>query len=571
MGSVYVPYDLLTNINKNVLPYGPDGIEFPFAYDLTWVYGLGIAVAFLVSMGIGANDVANSFATSVGAKSLTLVQALIIAAFCEFGGAVLLGASVTSTVKGGIVKVTDFSERPDLLMFGMLCALISVAFWLSLATALELPVSTTHSTVGAILGFGLCVNFAPIDWSEVLKIIVSWFMSPALSGTCAALFYITVRKLVLTSENALERTLKAFPIIVWFTLTINIFFIIIKGGKSKGWTAKLGGEGVAFGVATGIAAVIAVLVWLFLVKRMRKVIENAEPEDIESLPGSTSVDESDDEAPSKNPETNKLEIGQVSTQVADKKMTWKQRNDAAIHGAEHKCERVNTIHDQAQKYDPRAEMAFGYIQVFTACAMSFAHGANDVANAIGPLAAIVDTYDNNAVQEKSDVNIWTLVLGGGGLVLGLGLFGYKVIRALGVKLIKVTASRGSCIELATAFVVVIGSIFGLPLSTTHTMVGASIGVGIVDGIIQARSARGGAKAINCMLLFKIVCGWVATIVVAALVSAAVFSFVVYGPSIINPMAAQNCLNNYGVKVSTPQTVPAQATALIGLSDGQILQ
>jgi len=203
--------------------------------------------------------------------------------------------------------------------------------------------------------------------------------------------------------------------------------------------------------------------------------------------------------------------------------------------------------------------------------MSFAHGANDVANAIGPLASIAEVYHTNGqLSKKSAVPTWILVLGGAGLVVGLALFGYKVIRALGVKLIKVTPARGSCIELATAFVIVIGSIFGLPLSTTHTMVGASLGVGIVDGFLSTKTWKGGFKAINGKLLLKVVSGWVATIVVAAAVSAAVFSLIVYGPSVTAPIASTNCLVEYGTKLASDATIPGGATALAGLSDGNLI-
>jgi len=541
----YEPWALLLPINKNVLPYGAGGIEFPFVNDYTWIFGLGVVVAFATAMGIGANDVANSFATSVGSKSLTLVQALVIAAIFEFAGAVSLGATVTSTVRGGIVSSSDFKETGDVLMIGMLCALISVSLWLAIATAFSLPVSTTHSVVGAVLGFGLCVPWADIQWIELVKIIISWFLSPALSSVCAATLYGLSRTFILRSANSFNRTLNSFAFIVLMTVWINVSFIIIKGGSAYDWTENLGGYGNAIGVALACAVAVALPVQFLLVPRMRSRLGNL------TEPGASASLESGGSSGANPADATEGGKSVVAVGGAAKPMTWAQKRQELIHGDMDSDERVASIHENAEKYDYRTELAFGYVQVFTACAMAFAHGANDVANAIGPLASIAELYfSNGIVNSKSDVPIWILCLGGAGLVVGLALFGHLVIRALGVKLIKVTPSRGACIELATALVVVIGSILGLPLSTTHTMVGASIGVGLVDG------AR---KSINGKLIGKIVLGWVATIVVAGAVSAAVFSLIVYGPSLTRPIAPQNCMSTYGVTLDAPQLINATTT------------
>lgn len=548
----YQPWEMLLPINRNVYPYGAEGIAFPFVNDYTWIFGLAVVVAFATAMGIGANDVANSFATSVGSKSLTLVQALVIAGIFEFTGAVTLGATVTDTVRGGIVSASDFETTADVLMVGMLCALISVSLWLAIATAFSLPVSTTHSVVGAVLGFGLCVPWADINWKKLVEIVISWFLSPALSSACAAILYASSRTFILRSANSFNRTLNSFAAIVLFTVWVNVSFIIIKGGSAYKWTEKLGGYGPAIGVALACAAAVALPVQFLLVPRMRRQLENlAEPD------ASAALEIESGGSTGENPEVPTAEVikSVVAVGGAAKSMTWAQKKQELIHGDMDSDERVAAIHENAEKYDHRTELAFGYVQVFTACAMAFAHGANDVANAIGPLASITEIYlSGGNVASKAPVPIWILCLGGAGLVVGLALFGHLVIRALGIKLIKVTPARGACIELATALVVVIGSILGLPLSTTHTMVGASIGVGLVDG------AR---KSINGKLIGKIMLGWVATILVAGAVSAAVFSLIVYGPSLSRPIAPQNCMNAYGVTIGEAQLIGANMTIIVG--------
>jgi hypothetical protein len=235
-----------------------------------------------------------------------------------------------------------------------------------------------------------------------------------------------------------------------------------------------------------------------------------------------------------------------------------------------KNQTVQAIHDRAEKFEYRTELAFGYLQVFTACAMAFAHGANDVANAIGPFATINSLYNNNGTSSKVTLPFWILVWGGVGIVAGLAVYGHKVIRALGVKLIKITPARGACIELATSLVVVIGSILGLPLSTTHTVVGATLGVGLLEGGRQC------TQTINQKLMFKTFFAWIITLVVAGLTSAALFSFTIYSPSLARPMAPQNCMW-YGQRFVNAATslvinnqtfsVPANATVFIGQRSG----
>ena len=589
MSTSYKPFATLLPINAGAAPYGDGvtGVVFPFAFDYTWIWGVGLVVSFMCAAGIGANDVANAFATSVGSGSVTYIQAMVIAAVFEFSGSVLLGATVADTIAKKVISVSTFQatatrqDNSDLLMIGMLCALCATTFWLYLATFLELAVSTTHSIIGAIVGFGLCLPFAAIGWSVIVDIVISWFASPLIAATISALFFFGVRGLILRSPNSFNRAVLLFPVLVLFVVTINVWFIVLKGGAAYGWPKKVGGTWGSLGVGAACGAGVAIIVQLTLVPRMRRLLTNAtEPTDANkynmesgSKEGEVveAVNEGDLQIQDKAAGGATVQDGAAAKGVSSltgSMASWSEGKNDKIRKINN--DTVQAIHDRAEKFEYRTELAFGYLQVFTACAMSFAHGANDVSNAVGPFATINYIYNNNGTAAKATLPVWILVWGGAGIVVGLAVYGHKVVRALGVKLIKITPARGACIELATALVVVIGSILGLPLSTTHTVVGASLGVGLLEGGLQC------TKTINQKLMFKTFFAWMITLVVAGLTSALLFSFTVYSPSLPRPMSPQNCMW-YGQKVVNAATtvfinngtadvayqVPANATVFIG--------
>lgn len=401
---------------------------------------LGLAALFGVFMawGIGANDVANAMATSVGSKALTIRQAILVAAVFEFAGAVLAGGEVTSTIRKGIVDASLLSDTPELLVYGMLSALLAAGIWLFVASHKGWPVSTTHSIVGAIVGFaavGIGIN--AVKWAKVGTIVMSWVASPLTAGLIAYLLFRSVQKLILEKEDPLPRARKYVPVYM-FLAGFNITLVtIFKGLKHVGLDLS---KGQAYAAAIIIGVLIAGIGRLFI-NRIR-------------------VDEK-----------------------AEKSFHY------------HTVERV-----------------FGVLMVVTACGMAFAHGSNDVANAIGPVAAVVSIARTGVVGQTSAIPVWVLILGGAGIVVGLATFGRRVIATVGEKITHLTPSRGFAAELAAASTIVFASGTGMPISTTHTLVGAVLGVGMARGI----------AAIDLSIVGRILLSWVVTIPAGALLSVTIF-------------------------------------------------
>ncbi|KAK8803439.1 hypothetical protein WA158_001133 [Blastocystis sp. Blastoise] len=476
--------------------------------DYTWIPIFSGYVAFVMAYGIGANDVANAFATSVGAKAITLNTALIIAAVMEFSGAYFLGSHVTDTVAKGIIDSAVFAEHPEQLMWANCCALLSAAIWLLLATVYSLPVSTTHSIIGGLVGCGLIAGGVDcIKWSEIIKIVISWFTSPVLAGLISAFLYWVVRTLVLRHENNFERSLIFFPVMVAITFAINIFYVIYKGfSATKNMELWL-----ALVWSCGIGLAIGLIIFFILVPILRKRVqkETADKKASEGNASSTKVD---------------IELADVKT---EEKKTEKPKEHIQLMGkdvhAELKDEesKVYKIHENSEKFNPQTERTFAFLQVVTATFDSFAHGGNDVANSIGPFAGVLAIYLTHSISSKSEVPTWVLALGGIGIVAGLATLGYKIIASIGVNLVTVTPSRGFAIELGSALVVVTGSRLGLPLSTTHCQVGSTVGVGLLEG----------KKGVNWSLLVEVFVGWVFTLIIAGCLSAALYAFTMYTPSL----------------------------------------
>lgn len=498
--------------------------------DYTWIVVLGAFAAFFTAYGIGANDVANAFASSVGAKALTLTQAVIIGAIFEFLGAFLLGSQVTDTVRKKIADVNEFKDDPELLMYGFLCVLFATGLWLLLATYLELPVSTTHSVIGGIIGMslvakgsGAVVWFKFDDSKEALKkfsgvvpVIVSWVVSPVLSGLIASFLFFSVRTLILRSTDSFNRALVFFPILVGITIAVNAYFIIYKGFSRKishkGEKKKLHeilGPGWSSLAAWGLGAVIGLALHFLFVPWLRKrgMAVAAAAKEAEANPEKEGVEKEGIELPASEPA----------------KKTALTAFDKDLHGVVKTDDAVNNVHENAEVFAVDTEEAFRFLQVFTAMCDSFAHGANDVANSIGPFAGIYGIYKDSALQKKSDVPLWILAMGGAGIVVGLATYGHTIIRAIGVKLTKISPSRGFCIELGSATVIIIGSRYGIPLSTTHCQVGATVGVGLLEG--------GGG--VNYLLFLKVIVGWVITLLVVGSTAGAFFAQGAFAPSIIN--------------------------------------
>jgi len=402
--------------------------------------GLAAAFGLFMAWGIGANDVANAMATSVGSKALTIKQAILVAAVFEFLGAVLAGGAVTSTIRKGIVDADSLSGSPELLIYGMLAALLAAGSWLLIASKNGWPVSTTHSIVGAIVGFAAVgIGVEAVMWGKVGTIVMSWVISPLTAGFIAYLIYLSVQKLILSQDDPLAKAKRYVPVYMFLAAFTITLVTILKGLKHVGLDLSIRDSYV---MAVVIAVVIALIGAIFI----RKIEPNRKAE---------------------------------------------------------KNQHFYTV-----------ERVFGVLMVITACGMAFAHGSNDVANAIGPLAAVIGTATTGEISSKSALPIWVLMLGGGGIVVGLATFGRHVIATVGKKITQLTPSRGFAAELAAATTIVIASGTGIPISTTHTLVGAVLGVGMARGI----------EAIDLRVVVRILVSWVVTIPAGAFL-AIVFFFI----------------------------------------------
>ena len=403
---------------------------------------IGLAALFGIFMawGIGANDVANAMATSVGSRALTIKQAILVAAIFEFLGAVLAGGEVTGTIRKGIVDAELLSGTPELLVYGMLAALLAAGTWLLIASRNRWPVSTTHSIVGAIVGFAAVgIGVDAVKWAKVGTIVMSWVVSPITAGFIAYVIYRSVQKLILSREDPLERAKRYVPVYIFLAAFTITLVTILKGLKHVGLEIDLTDS---YLLAIVVALAIA-LVGAYFIRRI----------------------EPDPKA--------------------------------------EKSQHFYTV-----------ERVFGVLMIVTACSMAFAHGSNDVANAIGPLAAVIGIATTGAIAAQSALPIWVLMLGGGGIVIGLATFGRHVIATVGKKITQLTPSRGFAAELAAATTIVIASGTGIPISTTHTLVGAVLGVGLARGI----------EAIDLRVVARIFVSWVVTIPAGAFL-AILFFFV----------------------------------------------
>lgn len=481
-----------------------------------WIVITGGAFAFFASGGIGANDAANAFATSVGSKALTIKQAVFLAAIFETLGAVLMGSHVTDTIRKGIADYKCFEDDPELLMYGCMWVILAVGLWLFLASYLEMPVSTTHSCVGGMIGMAMVLKGANcVIWYKPVEtfpyvggvggIVMSWFLSPVFSGMIACIVYSLTRTFVLRKDFNSNRINIAYPILIGSTITINTFFIIYKGAKGLG-LHKTPLE-VAFGVAFG-GGLLSALATIPLVPKLKSYVK-------------------------RKLDTNEISQGDYElTYIEDNKKELNIKSDSEL-------DKVTNIHKNAEKFDKKTEEVFKYLQIFTAICDSFSHGANDVANAIGPFAAIYLIYNSGGELNKkltmgADA-YWILGLGGIGIAVGLYVYGKKITYAIGEKLVKITPSRGVAIELASALVIITGSRLKIPLSTTHCQVGATVGVGMLE---NEKSCGG----INCRVFAKTALGWVITCIVVGLTSALLISQGAYAPAVFNKCGGNITLN-----------------------------
>ena len=396
---------------------------------------MAAAFGLFMAWGIGANDVANAMGTSVGSRALSLRQAVVIAAIFEFLGAVLAGGQVTATIRKGIIDPGLLAGSPELLVFGMLASLLAAGVWLMVASTFGWPVSTTHTIVGAIVGFAIVgMGTSAVQWAKVGAIVASWVVSPLLAGTLAFALFRSVQRLIFDAGDPFRAAKRYVPLYIFLVGFIISLVTVLKGLKHVGLALS---PAQSYGLAVA-AGLIAMAIGAILVRRIR------------------------------------MQAG------ADRDFHF-----------------------------TNVERVFAVLMVFTACAMAFAHGSNDVANAIGPVAAIVAVVQSGGeVAQESALPLWVLMVGAVGIITGLATYGYRVMAVIGERITELTPSRGFAATLAAAATVVVASGTGLPISTTHTLVGAVLGVGMARGI----------AAINMRVAQKIFMSWIVTLPAGAILS-----------------------------------------------------
>lgn len=416
---------------------------------------LTLLTGFYMAWNIGANDVANAMGTSVGSGALTLRQAVLTAAVLEFSGAFLMGTHVTSTMQKGILVASVFQGKDTLLFAGLLSSLAAAGTWLQVASFYGWPVSTTHCIVGAMVGFGLAYGGVnAVFWASLARVASSWVISPVMGAAASFLVYKCIRRFVYSAQNPGQAAAAAAPIAV---------FVGVTGISFCGFPlSKTFAVALAQALACGTAGALIV----------SKVIHK--------------------------------QLGHLLISEAEK---------GEITGEKPHRQNVSFLSDIAGPTGAQLEIVygvFGYMQVLSACFMSFAHGGNDVSNSIGPLAAALSILNSGASAASEIVVIPTDVLawGGFGIVAGLMIWGYRVIATIGKKITELTPTRGFAAEFAAASVVLVASKLALPISATHTLVGAVMGVGFARGFNSVR-----AETVR-----EIVASWAVTIPVGAVLS-----------------------------------------------------
>ncbi|KAI9870092.1 MAG: hypothetical protein M1830_004699 [Pleopsidium flavum] len=574
-------------------------------HQFDYIFALGMIFAFLDAWNIGANDVANSFATSVSSRSLTMKQAMLIATVCEFAGAVLVGSRVADTVRNKIISVKAFEQEPSVLMLGMLCALIGSSTYLTIATKIGLPVSTTHCIVGGIIGVGVATLGADgvvWGWKGVAQVFAAWVIAPAIAGAFAAIIFSITKYGVLKRKNPFKAGLIMIPVYFAITSGVLTMLIVWKGAPSlklDNWSA---GRicGCIFGVAAGVALICVVFFLPYLHRKLQQedwtlkwyhifygplLMRRGE---VPERPANAKVVVVQDYY--RGHKTRKeLEESGVSNHIVDdlEKNTKPTRNSTVVRGSDdisslpsnssgpvHRSLEAEeqaslgpwytpqnlyrkgkylffrgvdrdvvseqgaagksslltgdlaAMHARTQHYDNKTEHLYSFLQVMTAATSSFAHGSNDVSNALGPLSAIFLIWNTGKLSSKSPVPVWVLVYGAAAIVIGLWTYGYNIMRNLGNRLTLHSPSRGFSMELGSALTVVMATRLALPISTTQCITGATVGVGLCTGDV---------RAINWRMIAWIYFGWIITLPVTGIIAGCLMGIIINAPQFGNAL------------------------------------
>lgn len=448
-----------------------------------------------MAWNIGANDVANAMGTSVGSGALTLKQAVIIAAILEFCGAFFFGSHVTETIQKGIVDASVFRD-PLIVVYGMLAALIAAGAWLQLASYYGWPVSTTHSIVGAVVGFGAAVGgLEAIYWENVTFIASSWILSPIMGGVISYGIFNTLRQRVFYAHDPVAEAKKVTPPIVFCVFFILSLVTLYKGLQNVDFQITFF-QSMLISLAVGIVGyIIGKLCLRRIAPAHAKILAESEyhPEVSNELEKARrhllQVHAASRDVIQYQVKEILEEIGMLSESLKKKEETGRESAEYAL-----------------------VEKIFSYLQIISACLMAFAHGANDVANAIGPLAAAINILSTGSISNVATIPTWTLALGGIGIVVGLATWGWRVIETIGKKITELTPTRGFSAEFGAAVTILLASRLGMPVSTTHTLVGSVIGVGLARGI----------QALDLRTTRYIVISWIVTVPAGALIAIGIF-------------------------------------------------
>lgn len=452
-----------------------------------------LLVGFYMAWNIGANDVSNAMGTSVGSRALTLRQAVIIAAILEFSGAFFVGGTVSETMQGSLIDITQYANNPKILIYGMCGALLGTGIWLQIASFLGLPVSTTHAIVGAIVGFGaLTLGFEGIQWKMIGSIAMSWVLSPLMSGIISYFIFGVLQRNILFALHPTSATKRFIPILLFFvftTFSLSLFF----NGLGRLHLQLSFIQAFLLSVLCGL---VAFVIGIFISKRLIPVKEPSAKMISPLLPNSIiSIDKTI------------KHLRRLQSGIPEAKQERVSEIISEMNTLKDEIKTKETLPNPTSEYN-LVEKAFGFMQIISACFVAFAHGANDVANAIAPVAAVLGVLKTGTISEANIVSSWLLAFGGLGIVIGLATWGWRVIETIGRKITELTPTRGFSAEFGAAITILIASKLGMPISTTHCLVGSVLGVGLAGGI----------RALNLRTLREIALSWVITIPVSALAS-----------------------------------------------------
>ncbi|KAI9034111.1 phosphate transporter [Hyaloraphidium curvatum] len=545
----------------------------------SWILPVAAPISFILAWGMGANELSSNWGNVFGSRVLKLYQIVLIAAVFEFIGAIALGSGVASTIRGSILSTSSYANDPEVLMFGMLCVLITASTWIFIANTFGFPISDSQTTVLSLIGVGLATKgWGGIRWDPgMVNIGIAWAVSPpaaAITGFC--LFFI-FKFLILKHDDAVKRAKMFFPVFVFLILGVNFFFFLFETplieDNLQPWMKAV--------IAISAALFFTLLAQFTYLRWISKKIDQAEAEiaqikaeeataaaaapadankpeiteiadkeaagpadvekaaavDAEKAPledkspdGTLAAKEGEDELKDTDSDIDVADVIEIRKLDAVEKVLVKNRFtkflvDDVYHEEQRKDRHLAEVHHAADRYPVGVELMFTHLLIITACFKSFAHGASDVANAAGPLSAIVNILEDGRIDRSSTIPFWTIAMCAAGMSLGILTYGYKPLTMLGVRLTKISPVRGVCIDLAAAAVIIAATYLRIPISTTQVTVCAIMGVGLATGI---------REKIHWVNFGIIVLGWAITLVFTAVVSFCLTSFGVRSPSIVTP-------------------------------------